>query len=389
MDLARSHTSAEPSPLRIEWITSLDGVMALEADWRELESQVQDRMVFGTFDHMAVWYECHAGVYGSPLVGTAWRGGDLVGLVPLVYRRATLRGVPVRRIGSAGLDGETGEILFPPWEEMALRELFESLFRRGGFDVIDLFGITPDSPREAAIMAAAGSKRRSRSVSYRYATIDLFRGYDAYVETLSAKLRGNLRRRERRALALGAMEVDRLHEPADPATVERAISRVIEIAERSWKAAAGEAMRANYRRFYRSLAERFNRRGMLDVSILTVGGKDAAFIIGLRENGVYYDVTVSYDEAFAGISPGTLLMQEVAKRVAGEGVRLIVSHGDREYKRYWASAWVDQAHLFLFAGSPLARLSEVAYFSIPAGAGRPQAAPIEAPTASKTTAAPR
>ena len=375
--------------MRYEWISTLPEIHALEPHWRDLEGRVRDRMVFGTYDHMAIWYECHAAAYGAPLVGAAWRDGSLVGLAPLVLRQATLGRVPVRRIGSAGHDGETGELLFPDGEEAALQGLLQSLWRRGGFDAIDLFGITPESARSAAISAAAAAGRiRSRSVRYRYATIDLSRGYDAYLDTLGGKLRGNFRRREKRALEMGPIAVDRIHQRTDPAVVERYVERAIAIAERSWKAAVGEAMRSNYRRFYHLLAQRFNERGMLDISIYTVGERDASFIVGLRENGVYYDVTVSYDESFAGISPGTLLMQEVAKRVAGEGIRLIVSHGDREYKRYWASAWVEQDHLFLFHGGPMARLSEFAYFSWPAIASRFRSPRSETATASKTTAAP-
>jgi CelD/BcsL family acetyltransferase involved in cellulose biosynthesis len=377
--------------MRYEWRTTLEEVRALEPHWRALEGRVRERMVFGTYDHMELWYQCHGGAYGSPLVGAAWRDGSLVGLAPLVFRKATLGRVPVRRVGSAGQDGETGEILFPDGEEAALMGLFESLWTRGGFDVVDLYGLTPASPRSTAILGAGGTGgARSREVRYRYATIDLSRGYDGYVETLGGKLRGNLRRREKRALEMGPIAVERIHRTTDPALVERYVERIVAIAERSWKAEAGEAMRVNYREFYRRLARRFNERGTLDISIYTVGGRDASFIVGLRENGTYYDVTVSYDEAFAGISPGTLLMQEVAKRVSDEGIRLIVSHGDREYKRYWASSWVEQDHLFQFAGGPMARLSEFAYFSWPAIASRVRpGGRIETATASRTTAAPK
>ena len=380
-----------PSPsTRYEWRTTLEEVRALEPHWRALEGRVRDRMIFGAYDHMELWYQCHGGAYGSPLVGAAWRDGSLVGLAPLVFRRATLGRVPVRRVGSAGQDGETGEILFPDGEEAALRGLFESLWRRGGVDVVDLFGITPGSARAAAISGAADAGgARSRGVRYRYATIDLSGGYEAYVGSLGGKLRGNLRRREKRALETGPIAVDRIHQTTDPALLDRYVERIVAIAERSWKATVGEAMRSNYREFYRLLARRFNERGMLDISIYTVGGRDASFIVGLRENGTYYDVTVSYDEAFAAISPGTLLMQEVAQRVAAEGIRLIVSHGDREYKRYWASAWVEQDHLFQFAGGPMARLSELAYFSWPVIASRLRPGRIETATASRTTAAPK
>jgi len=41
--------------------------------------------------------------------------------------------------------------------------------------------------------------------------------------------------------------------------------------------------------FYRELSARFARRGMADVSILRIGGRDAAYMIGIAERGIYYD----------------------------------------------------------------------------------------------------
>lgn len=352
--------------LRFEWRESFDDFLALEPHWRALEDRVPDRMVFGSFDHMVSWYRCHGEAYGPPLVGVAWRGEGVVGILPLVFRKATLGRVPVRRFDGAGMDGETGEVLFPRSESEALAGLLDSMVARGGFDVFDLFGVAPGSWRDQAIVSCAERHRLPmRRIPYRYATIDLSHGFDAYQQGLSAKLRGNLRRREKRAREMGEIGFDRIHQPVDRATLHAHLDRVFEIAVRSWKAVEGDAMKDNYRRFYRDLCERFNDRGLLDLSILTVGGRDASFIIGLRERNTFYDVTVSYDEAFAGISPGTLLIQEVARRVAAEGILLLVSHGDREYKRYWASEWIPQVRTILFARSLRASASRLARFTIP------------------------
>ena len=352
--------------LRFEWRDSFDEFLALEQHWRALEDRIPDRMVFGTFDHMVSWYRSHREAYGPPLIGVAWRATEVVGILPLVFRKATLGRVPVRRFDGAGMDGETGEILFPRSESEALTGLLDSLVQRGGFDVFDLFGVAPGSWRDQAIVSCAERHRLSmRRIPYRYATIDLSRGFEAYQQGLSAKLRGNLRRREKRAKEMGEIGFDRIHRPVDRATLHAHLNRVFGIAVRSWKAVDGDAMKEHYRRFYRDLCERFNDRGLLDLSIMTVGGRDASFIVGLRERETFYDVTVSYDEGFAGISPGTLLIQEVAKRIAAEGIRLLVSHGDREYKRYWASEWIPQVRTIVFGRGLRASASRLARFTIP------------------------
>jgi CelD/BcsL family acetyltransferase involved in cellulose biosynthesis len=146
--------------------------------------------------------------------------------------------------------------------------------------------------------------------------------------------------------------------------------RVYSIAERSWKAQEGDPMQERYRRFYTEIASRFAPRGMLDLSFLTVGGRDAAFILGLKQGGVFHDVTISFADEFRDISPGTLLMQAVARRLPEEGIRLVVSHGDHEYKRYWASGWQPQVRAVLFTGGLRGRLGRLARFQLPAWMGR-------------------
>ena len=85
-----------PAPsqaVRYEWLASLPEVHALEQHWRELERRVRDRMVFGTYDHMALWSECHGGAYGTPLVGAAWRDGFAYFSWPAIATR--LRPTPI------------------------------------------------------------------------------------------------------------------------------------------------------------------------------------------------------------------------------------------------------------------------------------------------------
>ncbi|HET9950877.1 MAG TPA: GNAT family N-acetyltransferase, partial [Candidatus Eisenbacteria bacterium] len=291
----------------VEWLESAHQVAALESEWRELEARVYSRMAFGSFDYLFPWY-CHMPLsQGAPLVGVARRNGHVVGIAPLARRDATLGRVPLRRIDSAGHDGDVGEILFTPDEGSAFESLLESLFERGGFDAAILTGVTPGTWLDQAIRSVASRAGRSlEEIDYRYATVDLRQGFDAYLEGLNSKKRGNLRRRQKRADSMGGTTLDRINRPVDRATLSRYLDRVFGLYERSWKAADGEAIQEYHRRFYVDVAERFNARSMLDLSILQVGGRDAAFILGLRERDTFYDVTISYDEEFAPVSPGML-----------------------------------------------------------------------------------
>jgi len=347
--------------ITFEWVEGEAAVEALEGEWRALEGRLPDRMVFSCFDHMIAWYRHMGGAHGRPLIGVARNGDGVIGIAPLALREATIGRVPVRTIDSACHDGDAGELLFLASDRSALNGLFRALLARGGFDVMILCGLRPGGWRHEAVLAAAGEKGiRTYDIAYQYATIDLSNGYEGYFENLSAKVRGNLRRRFKRAEGLGGISLDRLSRPTDSGTLRSYMDRMFRIYERSWKASGQPPLQDHHRLYYMDVAERFNARNMLDLSFLTVGGRDAAFILGYREGTTYYDGTISYDEEFAVVSPGTLLIQEVARRVAAEGVRLLVSHGDREYKKFWVSQWVPQTRTMVFARGARPAL---AYFS--------------------------
>jgi CelD/BcsL family acetyltransferase involved in cellulose biosynthesis len=98
--------------------------------------------------------------------------------------------------------------------------------------------------------------------------------------------------------------------------------------------------------------------------ILSIDGRDAAFILGVVERNAFYDVTLAYDESFARLSPGAHLMQHTLRRLAPLGIQTVISHGAHEYKRRWSTWFVPQRRLFLFSRRPRAAASRLARFSL-------------------------
>ena len=109
----RDHAPA--SPLRIDWLVSLDDIERLETEWRDLERGIGERTIASTYDFVVPWYRAYRGTgaeqYGDPLLGAAWSGDELVGLAPLTRWEGTLGKVPLTRIDSVGFNAETGEFL--------------------------------------------------------------------------------------------------------------------------------------------------------------------------------------------------------------------------------------------------------------------------------------
>ena len=103
---------------------------------------------------------------------------------------------------------------------------------------------------------------------------------------------------------------------------------------------------------------------MLSLPILSIGGRDAAYILAVLQRDHFYDVGLSYDESFANLGPGVYLMQQTLKRLADANVRTVVSHGAHDYKRHWATAFVPQQRMFIFASHPLAAAARLVRFRL-------------------------
>jgi CelD/BcsL family acetyltransferase involved in cellulose biosynthesis len=360
---ARARTAWEVD--RIEWVRELTGLDRIEPAWRALEARVTQRSHVTTFDFLATWYRHYAGDYGgAPLIGLAWRGDDLAGIAPLTVRQGQVGRIPVTRVDFAPTDSIAGEFLIEDDEPELVGGLLDGLaYEKVGFDVVCLNGFEPASSRVASLQQAAIRHRLAMQMEdHAFAVVDLRRGYEAYKARLSAHYRRNLQQKARKIAAAGFTVTGvQLHQGAD--TIETAIARMIAINEASYKL-EGQRLPDCHRNFLAEVARRFNARGLLSLPILEIGGRDAAFILGVVEHGCFYDITLAYDETFAKVSPGAFLMQQTLQQLAALGVHTVVSHGAHDYKKHWSTAFVPQKRVFLFAPSPRATATRVVRFGL-------------------------
>lgn len=349
--------------MRIDWVSHPGALEALEPAWRDLEAAVTTRTHLSSFDFLFTWYQRYAGAYGgTPLVGLAWRGRELVGIAPLTLVRGRTGGIPVRRVEFAPSDVPAGEFLIREDHPDLAGALLASLTRTIPFDVVCLDGFDPASIHLDALQHAARRHGLAmHSDEHAFAMVELRSGYDRYYAGLSGHYRRNLNGKARKIQTAG-YRVDGVHPTDASDRVEAAIGRLIAINEASYKL-EGRRLAESHRGFLGDLVRRLARRATLALPILSIGGRDAAFILGIVEHGCFYDVTLAYDESFARLSPGAFLMQRTLERLAGAGVHTVVSHGAHDYKRHWATAFVPQRRALLFArtlSGAAARLASVA-----------------------------
>lgn len=350
--------------LHVEWISNLSALDAVERPWRALERVSSHRTHLSAFDFIVPWYRHYAGEYGgAPLVGLAWQGAELAGVAPLTIRRGRVGGIPVRRVEFAPNDSVAGEFLVPDGQPHVVTALLDALVRHVTFDVICLNGLDPASDQLLTLRAAAPRHHLAvHAEEHAYAMVDLRDGYEAYRSRLSGNTRRKIAQKTRRIEEIGA----RIEGVLFSDGVERlddAIDRLIAITEASYKL-QGSRLADAHRGFLADVVRRFGAREMLCLPILSIGGKDAAFVLGVVERGCFYDVSLAYDERFEKLGPGVYLMQEMLRRLAAAGVHTVISHGAHEYKKHWATAFVPQKRIFLFPPRPRAAATRLVRFAL-------------------------
>lgn len=357
--------SIPPSPV-IDWVTRLSDIEALEPEWKILEETIGRRAVFSTWDYVLPWYRAYAGLEGEPFVGIVRSGGRVAGIAPFVIRRTTIGKVPVRRVDLAGYDGDGGEILLIEDRPELLDAILRSLARSGAADVAcidhlrrgtDLWEVLED--------AAAQEDWRLETEPFWYATAELSAGYESYWRARSQNFRRQTKRHAEGLEAAGPVRLEGIRLGGDPALAPQALERMFAIVDASWKSRVrGRPMKQAHRVFYRELGARFAARGLLDVGILTIGGRDAAVSLTVAERGIGYSTLVGYDDAFQKLSPGTHLMQCVLRALAEAGIREFVSHGMYEYKRRWATACPTADRALVFFERPRAWLAHAVKYRV-------------------------
>jgi CelD/BcsL family acetyltransferase involved in cellulose biosynthesis len=350
--------------LRIEWLRDVGALDSIADEWRALEAEVHTRTHLSTYDFLGTWYRHYAGEYGgAPLIGLARQAGRLVGIAPMTIRRGRIGRIPVRRVEFAPSDVPAGEFLVEDGHPEIVAAFVESLSRSAKFDLICLDGVDPASDQLRILTGAACAQRMTvREEDHAFAVVDLHEGYEAYRKRLSGKCRRKHSQKAHRIEAEG-IALDGVVAGERSAHIESLIDRLIAINEASYKL-EGRPLATIHRDFLADVVRRLAARDKLSLLLLTIGGRDAAFILGVVERSCFYDITLAYDEAFARLSPGTCLMQKALEALAGVGIHTVVSHGAHEYKKHWSTAFVSQKRLFLFAPGPRASATRFVRFGL-------------------------
>ena len=144
--------------------------------------------------------------------------------------------------------------------------------------------------------------------------------------------------------------------------VDGFLTAALAIAENSWQRQLIEVdvgRKANRGDFLKSMAE----RGVLRSYVLRSGDKAVAYLLGFQLNGVFYFHETAFDQAYARLSPGTLLLYLIIQDCF-ETDKPAIFHfgmGDFGYKKLLANRSDDEVTIMILRNTAKNRAKILAH----------------------------
>jgi CelD/BcsL family acetyltransferase involved in cellulose biosynthesis len=229
------------------------------------------------------------------------------------------------------------------------------------WDVVDLRRLRCGDPAADALAAAFGRREIDEAWTLNVEREDVCPvltlpagiDFDEYLGTLGKKERHEIRRKIRRAEAVGEI---RLAETTDPLTD---LESFIDLHQKRWGAdglfpdtPGGGASRV----FFRRLFEENGTDGPLRLSFLNVGERRIAAGIHLRTSDGFLYYNAGVDPDARDLSPGVLMVAAYIERAIAEGCRRVdFLRGNEPYKYEWGAVDEPIQRLLVRRDAPVVR----------------------------------
>lgn len=350
--------------LSVDIIDTLEGLERVSDEWVAfLEGRAASYFVFQDPRAFAAFIDKERG-RASPLVAIVRDGPAIVAVAPFfvfagdfkialsvlrlaklparmlklqndrfVFDRGTARGEVVRAV-MAALEAERARFDFVVLPELTLPNEIVETFEAAG-DRLGAFSMMPStvSPEKAYAHRLAES-------------------YEAYLSTIGAKRRKNMRRDTKLWRGdKGKPGKGKIHKITRPEQVPAFLDQVDAIFQNTWQAKTFGVYKRNEPAFIHYL-QTFARMGWLRSYLLErADGTPIAFVLGYQGAGTLHYEDIGYDLRFAGDHPGVALSYMMMEELyADDPPRLVdFGYGDNRYKEALSNEVSEARSIYLVA----------------------------------------
>jgi len=298
--------------------------------WKEVLARDPDRHIFATPEWNRLWWE-EFGEGKDLFLLTLRRGEDLVGIVPLYRKREGSRYL-LRFLGGIDLTDYLGPICAVDDR----REVIESLVSWLGkeeveWDEFDAHNMPVPFGFGEFLIESADRHGYAVEIEQEETSAILLvpETWDAYLESLDAKERRELKRKNRRLIR----EVpDATFRTATEETLDSDLKYFIEM-HRGAEGHKGHFMRPEIATFFERVARSLMPLGWLRIDLLEVAGRPVASTFSFELGGTLYLYNSAYEPEMKRLSPGVVLVSRLIEEAIDRGFRTFdFLRGQERYK---------------------------------------------------------
>lgn len=314
--------------------------------------------IFQMFEWACNWWKVH-GYNKELLVLVVTEDDSPIAIAPLIITKEPFNRLPARKVEFL----YRMNFIIRSRKEEVMREVLNYLKAiQGSWDIIDFSDMEYDSKildlfkKEAQGLGFDFLIKEGHP--YPYVDVDI--SWEEYWLQRKGKFRRKLRRAGRAIEDIGDISINiNMYDYTRLSELEVALQKMITLSLKSWKAKLSSALgskEAN-KNFYKGLVDMFSRKGKVEVSFLEHKGVPIAGTIGVIYKNVFYGFNTYYDEKYAKLSPGNILMQALLKEIFSDSiVRVELLRGLFPQKLNWITGMHKKAHVMVFKSSLHSRI---------------------------------
>ena len=318
MSSDKSPTSASPAALDIEVVRTL-GKLASHGDaWNQLAARCPAQLPMVSYAWTSTYLEKAMPAGTDWACFFAYRGADLVAVLPVIAQRASrfgLRGQVVKtpRDDHTGI----GDLLFCSLADVdGAARILSAVSRE--FPLAGYVEITRFPANSLLLEALRGSL-----LNFRHTCREERPGAYLPVPVDFAKFRNGLSRNFRNNLNKAGNKISELPDVAFRFTdgqiaAEEIFAEFLKVEASGWKGEEGSAIgkSGQWIEFYRTLVQRLREAGWLEWQLLVGDGNTLAANLAIRMPGAVIIWKLGYNEEYSRCSPGSILLEELVRREA-------------------------------------------------------------------------
>ncbi len=323
--------------IEIRSVADLSELATYESAWNQIVAESTYLLPFSSYAWVSSFLEHRLLDHETWCCLMAVRGSELVGVLPLVFR-------PVGGPGASFVFGRTPHDLHTLAVDMSIREgqvepvaelLVDAAF---GFQPRCLYLEFRDLPPDAAALRAFGAQVRKRRI-LRWNTgsggiLRLQGTFESYHKGLSSNVRSNLRRSANKLQQQGKYECTF---SVGAKVTQNSFYSFLDVEASGWKGKKGTAILKSGAlvRFYQALVKRLVQAGWIEWQELKINGQVIATNLSIMVAQSSLVWKTAYDESFAKLSPGSLLMDSAIQRGYELGLHEINVVRDDPWNERW------------------------------------------------------